>query len=111
MKRNVHILHTNDIHSSLERTPQIATIVRNFRRTATIRGEEVIVVDIGDHMDRIRMETEGTDGRVNVKIMEATGYDFITLGNNEGLTFSRDVLARAYNDASFQGSLEQLGGH
>lgn len=52
-------------------------------------------------MDRTRLETEGTDGRVNVAVMAATGYDYVTLGNNEGLTFPRNVLAHLYDGTPF----------
>lgn len=102
MKRHIHILHTNDIHSYLHRTPQIASIIRSLRRKATQNGDAVVTVDVGDHMDRMRVETEGTDGQVNVAIMNETGYDFVTLGNNEGLTFPHDVLDHMYEHASFQ---------
>lgn len=102
MKRHIHILHTNDIHSHLERTPQIATMIKTFRDAAESRGDAVVTVDVGDHMDRMRAETEGTKGQANVAIMNETGYDYVTLGNNEGLTFPRDVLSRMYDDAAFQ---------
>ena len=102
MKRHIRILHTNDVHSHLHRTPQIATVIQTLRQPSERRGEAVVTVDIGDHMDRMRMETEGTNGQVNVAIMNATGYDYVTLGNNEGLTFPHDVLDRMYNKASFQ---------
>lgn len=102
MKRHIHILHTNDIHSYLHRTPQIATVIHTLRQQAAQRGDAVVAVDVGDHMDRMRLETEGTDGEANVAIMNETGYDYVTLGNNEGLTFPHDVLNRMYDRASFQ---------
>lgn len=102
MKRHIHILHTNDVHSHLHRTPFIASVIHNLREEALQRGDAAVTVDVGDHMDRMRLETEGTNGEVNVAIMNETGYDFVTLGNNEGLTFPHDVLNNMYDTASFQ---------
>jgi 5'-nucleotidase len=98
--RKVVILHTNDIHSHFEQMPQVATAIQEMKNKHG--SEHVITVDCGDHMDRMRMETEGTYGQANVGIMNKTGYDIITLGNNEGLTLSMDELEYAYaNHAEF----------
>jgi 5'-nucleotidase len=94
--RKLVIAHTNDIHSHFEQMPQIAAVIHDLKNKHGM--EHVITVDCGDHMDRMRMETEGTNGQANVGIMNATGYDIITLGNNEGLTLSMDDLADAYNN-------------
>ena len=51
-------------------------------------GEDrVLAVDIGDHLDRMRQETEGTCGSVNIALLNAAGYEAGVPGNNEGLTF------------------------
>jgi 5'-nucleotidase len=88
------ILHTNDIHSHFEQMPQIATAIQTFR--SKHGAESVLTIDCGDHMDRMRMETEGTNGLANIGVMNATGYDIVTLGNNEGLTLNMADLAVAY---------------
>ncbi len=93
------ILHTNDIHSHLEQTAKVDTLFRSLR--SGYGPHQTLTLDIGDHMDRMRMETEGTDGRVNIDILQRTGYDAVTPGNNEGLTFSADVLEQLYSDAPF----------
>ncbi len=56
----------------------------------------MLAVDCGDHMDRMRVETEGSDGAVNVELLNDAGYEAATLGNNEGLTFSFQTIADAY---------------
>jgi 5'-nucleotidase len=94
--RKLVILHTNDIHSHFEQMPQIATIIQKLKQKHGL--EHVVTVDCGDHMDRMRMETEGTHGQANVGILNATGYDFVTLGNNEGLTLSKADLAIVYGE-------------
>lgn len=96
----VVIFHSNDLHSRLEQAAKTATIIEQGR--LKYGPEQVIAVDLGDHMDRARMETEGTDGLVHQAIIEATAYDVVTLGNNEGLTFSAEQLDAVYSDSSFQ---------
>ncbi|MCR8659016.1 bifunctional metallophosphatase/5'-nucleotidase [Paenibacillus endoradicis] len=99
--KQIAIYHSNDIHSRLENSAKIATIINNGRKQY---GEEnVIAVDIGDHMDRARMETEGTDGYIHRELLNETRYDVITLGNNEGLTFTAEQLNAVYSgNNSFQ---------
>lgn len=92
-EQEIVILYTNDIHSHLEKTAKIAATVRRLRKTYT---DKVVLVDCGDHMDRMRLETEGSNGTANIEIMNATGYDIAVPGNNEGLTFSKSSLQRLY---------------
>jgi 2',3'-cyclic-nucleotide 2'-phosphodiesterase (5'-nucleotidase family) len=99
-KARVLLLHSNDIHSRLEQAAKMASYIAEARRD--FGGDSTLVVDIGDHMDRMRPETEGSDGGVNVALLNAAAYDAVTLGNNEGLTYPPDVLAKAYGeDAKF----------
>ncbi|WP_151735435.1 bifunctional metallophosphatase/5'-nucleotidase ['Paenibacillus yunnanensis' Narsing Rao et al. 2020] len=93
-RQRLTILHTNDIHSHFEMMGPLAAEIGRLREAA---GEEpVLLVDIGDHMDRSAVETEGTLGQANIDIINLTGYDAVTIGNNEGLTFSGDMLSAAY---------------
>ena len=93
--KQITIYHSNDIHSRLENSAKIATIINNGRNQ--YGAENVIAVDIGDHMDRARTETEGTDGYMHRELLNETRYDVITLGNNEGLTFTADQLNTIYS--------------
>ncbi|WP_336784650.1 bifunctional metallophosphatase/5'-nucleotidase [Paenibacillus sp. MMO-177] len=97
--RSILILHSNDIHSRLENAARMMTYIEEQR--AAYGNDRVLCLDIGDHMDRIRLETEGSDGLVNVELLNAAGYDAVTLGNNEGLTYSKDTLERVYREAKF----------
>jgi 2',3'-cyclic-nucleotide 2'-phosphodiesterase (5'-nucleotidase family) len=92
--KTVTILHTNDIHSHFEKVSSIAAYIASQRKAAN--GEPILTVDIGDHMDRTAVETEGTMGAANVDILNLTGYDVITIGNNEGLTLTPEDLGIAY---------------
>ncbi|QCT03605.1 5'-Nucleotidase domain protein [Paenibacillus algicola] len=89
------ILHTNDIHSHFERMSGNAAVISRERKAAGSQSA-VLVLDIGDHMDRAAIETEGTMGQANVDVLNLTGYDAITIGNNEGLTVPLEALEAAY---------------
>lgn len=87
------ILYTNDLHSHFGTMGRIAAMVNDFRVPPST---SVLLLDIGDHMDRFAPETEGTMGKANVDVLNLTGYDAITIGNNEGLTFTPEMLEQAY---------------
>ncbi|GAB6988452.1 bifunctional metallophosphatase/5'-nucleotidase [Paenibacillus pini] len=92
--KSITILHTNDIHSHFEQVSSIAALITHEREQA--KGSPLLVLDIGDHMDRAAVETEGTMGAVNVDILNLSGYDAVTIGNNEGLTLTPEVLSNTY---------------
>ncbi|WP_379136099.1 bifunctional metallophosphatase/5'-nucleotidase [Paenibacillus sp. sgz500958] len=91
--RRLTILHTNDIHSHFEMISPVAAVIQRERAAAQ---DQVLLVDIGDHMDRAAVETEGTGGQANIDILNLTEYDAVTIGNNEGLTFSSEMLEAAF---------------
>lgn len=94
------LLHTNDLHSHFEQMPQIAAYIKQMRNK--VGHDHLLTLEIGDHMDRMRPETDGTGGIANVEVMNATGYDAAVLGNNEGLTFTPESLRTCYlNRAEF----------
>lgn len=93
--QKITLVHTNDIHSHFERMSQITTVIKQARKSAAVQ-ENVIVIDLGDHMDRMAMETEATLGEANVAVMNEAGYDLAVLGNNEGLTVPPDLLGKVY---------------
>lgn len=98
----IHIYHTNDIHSHLEHWPKIAHFIKQQRKKHTLQGEEMLLFDIGDHCDRFDSLTEGLDGKGNVKLLNALDYHNTTIGNNEGITFSKANLDSLYDEANFQ---------
>jgi 5'-nucleotidase len=96
IRTRVVLFHSNDIHSRLENAARIAGIIAEERRM--YGSDRVLAVDCGDHMDRMRVETEGSDGIVNVELLNDAGYEAATLGNNEGLTFSFDTIGNTYTE-------------
>lgn len=93
-ERKLVLLHTNDIHSRFERMPRIGEALRQLR--VRHAPHHPIVIDCGDHMDRMRPETEGSAGLANIAVLNETGYDVVVPGNNEGLTLSPEQLGEAY---------------
>lgn len=57
--------------------------------------------DNGDHIDRFHPISEGLKGQGNVELLNASGYDVVNIGNNEGITLSEEELYHLYDDASF----------
>ncbi|NBD26104.1 bifunctional metallophosphatase/5'-nucleotidase [Paenibacillus sp. T1] len=98
---DVVLLHSNDIHSRLEQAAKIAAYIEEARDTHGVN--RVLALDIGDHMDRMRVETEASDGLANIALLNAAGYEAATLGNNEGLTFTPEQLDEAFGaEAKFK---------
>lgn len=97
----LHMLHTNDVHSRFSSMPRIATCLRTHRTQWEQRKEHVLTLDIGDHLDRMSMITEASFGKANVEIMNQSGYQYATIGNNEGITLTKPRLGELYKDAAF----------
>lgn len=65
-------------------------------------GEAVFTLDIGDHIDRFHMISEATSGKGNVQLLNEALYDYVTIGNNEGITLAKEQLDHLYGDANFE---------
>ncbi|WP_141603781.1 bifunctional metallophosphatase/5'-nucleotidase [Terrilactibacillus laevilacticus] len=106
--KKLHLFHTNDVHSHFEHWASFITYIKNQREKLKNNGEPSLLFDLGDHMDRVNPLTEGTMGSGNVKLLNQAGYDFITIGNNEGITFTKDILDHLYDHRHFQVVLANL---
>jgi len=95
----IRIMHTNDLHSHFENFPKIKRYIEDARAHHT--EQEFYLFDIGDAMDRAHPLTEATDGRANIDWLNSLNYDAATVGNNEGLGNSHEVLEHLYDDANF----------
>jgi 5'-nucleotidase len=98
----LHIYHTNDIHSHFEQWPKIVHYIEEKKQYHQVKGEDVLLVDIGDHVDRSHLITEGTNGRGNVELLNQANYDYVTIGNNEGITLSKSMLDELYEGSNFE---------
>ncbi len=65
------------------------------------KSEACYIFDIGDHVDRSHPLTEGTQGKGNVQLLNEAGFDAVTIGNNEGITMSKEALIALYGEAEF----------
>lgn len=97
----IHIYHTNDLHSHFDNWAQTSRFLREKRAESNRKGEAYFLFDIGDFVDRFHPFTEGTNGKGNVSLLNEAGYDGVTIGNNEGITMSKEALMTLYDDAEF----------
>ncbi len=72
------ILHTNDVHGAVEGYAYIAPLKADYEA----KGAEVILVDAGDFSQGTTY-VSSTKGADAVTMMNAAGYDVVTLGNHE----------------------------
>lgn len=85
----LHLLHTNDVHSHLDEYLILASQIRQLRNQLQEQEQTVFLFDIGDHADRMRPETDGTMGLINASLLRIMNYDAWVFGNNEGLIIPR----------------------
>src|SRR5699024_7886353 len=81
---------------------QVVTFLKKKRKESEDSQESSWVVDIGDHVDRVHPITEATMGKANVELLNQAGYDFVTIGNNEGITLAHDDFFHLYDEAKFE---------
>lgn len=89
------------MHSHFENWTAISHFVRQEKQRHRANGESAFVLDIGDHVDRFHIISEATSGKGNVRLLNEAGYDYVTIGNNEGITLPKDELDHLYDEASF----------
>lgn len=105
------ILHTNDLHSHLENWPRIRSYLQTKKKQYECEGTTVIMVDLGDFVDRWHPLTEATGGKANILLMNEVSYNAVTFGNNEGIGLSKQQLNTLYQEANFDvivGNLQDL---
>ena len=83
MKETLTILHTNDLHGHYDLALRQAALIKKRKQELLDQGENVIVLDGGDHMDLSMNECLATSGAIHLDMLSATGYDAMTVGNNE----------------------------
>ncbi len=71
------ILHTNDLHSHFEAFSRAASLLKEHT------DENTIILDGGDFADFRSIELQGTRGMAAIELLQAVGYDALTIGNNE----------------------------
>ncbi|AKG03994.1 metallophosphoesterase [Salimicrobium jeotgali] len=101
MIEKIFIYYTSDLHSYFEKWPKLAGYIEEKRREHRNREEASFVFDNGDHVDRFHPVAEGLKGKGNVELLNASEYDVVNFGNNEGITLAEQELYHLYDEADF----------
>lgn len=102
MQEKIYFYYTNDLHSNFEQWPRVATFMKEAKANREQFNDSYWLFDIGDHIDRVHPISEAMLGKGNVSLLNDIGYDLVTIGNNEGITFSHDDLFHLYDEANFR---------
>lgn len=102
MKEKLYLYYTNDLHSNFDTWPKVATFLKKEKQKRQKKNDSFWLLDVGDHMDRVHPITEATMGQANVELLNELEYDFITIGNNEGITLPHQTLYNLYDQALFK---------
>ena len=94
--RKTVILHSNDVHGAVEGYAYIAALKADFEA----KGAEVVLVDAGDFSQGTTYVSV-SKGATAVELMNAAGYNFVTLGNHE-FDFGSDQLKANMEKGEFK---------
>ena len=97
-KEDIYILYTNDVSGQARENVGYAG-VKGYMDNIKSKHKYVTLVDAGDFIEG--KLAEKSDGKYIVDIMNAVGYDFVTLGNQD-FSFGLDVLSKSINASNFQ---------
>ena len=90
------ILHTNDVHGSIELYAKVAAMKGDYEA----RGAQVILADAGDYSQGT-VYVSVNKGKDAVTMMNAAGYDVATIGNHE-FDYGYDQLKTNLESAKFE---------
>ena len=94
---HIYIISTNDMHANIEAMPRLATLVKEFEAKG-----ETIVVDSGDRVTgNAYVDDDAEPGIPMIELMNAVGYDVVTLGNHE-FDKGREVLYAMVDASEFE---------
>ncbi|WP_117168976.1 bifunctional metallophosphatase/5'-nucleotidase [Paraliobacillus sediminis] len=101
MNEDIFFYYTSDLHSHFENWPKITQFLNNKKLERMREKQSYWIFDNGDHMDRVHPISEALLGQGNVALLNQAKYDFVTLGNNEGITLEHHDLFQLYDAAAF----------
>ncbi len=90
------IIHSNDVHGAMDKYSQLAALRNELRA----RGADVILTDAGDFSQGTPYVST-TKGMYAINMMNAMGYDVVTLGNHE-FDFGYEQLKKNLASARFK---------
>ncbi|WP_096271034.1 bifunctional metallophosphatase/5'-nucleotidase [Paucisalibacillus globulus] len=101
MQEKIYFYYTNDLHSNFSQWPRVTKFLKGVKAKRELENDSYWLFDIGDHVDRVHPISEALLGKGNVTLLNDIGYDAVTIGNNEGITFSHHDLFQLYDQAKF----------
>ncbi|HHU18716.1 MAG TPA: bifunctional metallophosphatase/5'-nucleotidase [Bacilli bacterium] len=102
MQEKIFFYYTSDLHSYFENWPKITYFLQRKITERNKHNQDYFLLDNGDHIDRVNPISEALKGKGNVELLNKANYDVINLGNNEGITLTKEELTRLYADAEFK---------
>ena len=90
------ILHTNDVHGAIQDYAKVAALKADYEA----RGADVWLVDAGD-FSQGSVYVSLNKGADAITMLNAVGYDFVTLGNHE-FDYGAQQLADNLKKANFR---------
>lgn len=108
MGNTLTLIHTNDIHSHFENWPRLSRLISRRQMLAQKNQSDYLTIDLGDFMDRQHPLTEASNGQENVRALNQAKYDFVTIGNNEGITNTKTQLNHLFDHAEFEVIISNL---
>ncbi|CQR46549.1 Endonuclease YhcR precursor [Paraliobacillus sp. PM-2] len=101
MEEQLFLYYTSDLHSYFNNWPKIVSFLKEKQAQRLRDNQHMILLDNGDHIDRVHPVSEALLGQGNVALLNEANYDVVTIGNNEGITLDHDSLYHLYDDANF----------
>lgn len=95
------IYHINDLHADFRFWPRLKAELLKRRTQYEDAGNQVLVFDVGDAADRAHSLIEATEGQAVTQLFNDAKVDAVTIGNNEGTTYSKEALNNLYKEANF----------
>lgn len=90
------VLHTNDVHGQVDLYAKVAALKKDYEA----KGADVILVDAGDYAQGTPYVSD-SQGKTAIELMNAAGYDVVTLGNHE-FDYGYANLQTVMKDAKFK---------
>jgi len=99
MRETLTILYTNDLHGHYDLALRQSALIKKRKKELEGQGQHVLVLDGGDHMDMSMNECLATSGQIHLEMLEATGYDAMSVGNNELLRLPKEKIRQLSHDS------------
>ncbi|MGD7022243.1 bifunctional metallophosphatase/5'-nucleotidase [Rossellomorea vietnamensis] len=108
MNKKLTILHTNDLHASYDAALRQTAYIKKRVREMKDNGESFLLVDGGDHMDMSVNECLATQGKMHLDMLAETGYHAMSVGNNELLRSTPELIRKLSLQSSVPWLLSNL---